>query len=547
MCFNDLKMAQSAVARHARPCPAELPVHDPPDGEAEASCSVSPRKVAETNNIINYPQVRETLGLLAAKVNNIEALIVAMEATGETLRTATTFPTGPFSAPRRLLRRPRIRRSAEAIRTLSGGGMIMVPSSVCRFRNPETEEIIGKTQRSPVGQSSKERVKLMKLTWDAVGSEFGSRHLQYEMFYSGPTFVTRGNSFRFFDWGEVKGIRRRTSCSPMTCPLGACSRRPRRQSRTAMLNPEQAFARSAFVDHGRAALSADRSGAAQRSDHSRSRICLMLRAVRRPAEIPIACAMMASAVATAPSVVAVLAWRARYCSARPTPTRSPAGCSAPIRILERRSIRGRPIACRADRRAARRLQWRQSLCDFALGTDTGGSVRVPASFCGVFGIRTTFGRISTAGVMAMAPSFDTAGWLAADADVLLRVGEVYFGWHWSSDASRVMIARDAFAIPENKIAEVLRPIARIARLTLRKIDLYEGGDRLLARYLPAVATLRSSVQRLENGPALPGRVAEPKASSDRLEAGGNRAMAGCRRPSSRREILTRRLAASARR
>jgi len=46
----------------------------------------------------------------------------------------------------------------------------------------------------------------MKLAWDAVGSEFGSRHLQYEMFYSGPTFVTRGNSFRFFDWDGVKGF-----------------------------------------------------------------------------------------------------------------------------------------------------------------------------------------------------------------------------------------------------------------------------------------------------------------------------------------------------
>ena len=52
--------------------------------------------------------------------------------------------------------------------------------------------------------SSEQRVKLMKLAWDAVGSEFGSRHLQYEMFYSGAPFVTRGNSFRFFDWDGVK-------------------------------------------------------------------------------------------------------------------------------------------------------------------------------------------------------------------------------------------------------------------------------------------------------------------------------------------------------
>jgi len=56
----------------------------------------------------------------------------------------------------------------------------------------------------------------------------------------------------------------------------------------------------------------------------------------------------------------------------------------------------------------------QGLCDFAMGTDTGGSVRVPASFCGLWGIRTTHGRLSTAGVMPMAPSFDTLGWLARE-------------------------------------------------------------------------------------------------------------------------------------
>ncbi len=81
--------------------------------------------------------------------------------------------------------------------------MIMVPSSYADFETPETNAIIHKTQRSPI-TTSEQRVKLMKLAWDAVGSEFGSRHLQYEMFYSGAPFVTRGNSFRFFDWDGVK-------------------------------------------------------------------------------------------------------------------------------------------------------------------------------------------------------------------------------------------------------------------------------------------------------------------------------------------------------
>jgi len=62
--------------------------------------------------------------------------------------------------------------------------------------------------------------------------------------------------------------------------------------------------------------------------------------------------------------------------------------------------------------------------DFALGTDTGGSVRVPASYCGVWGLRTTHGAIPVVGVIPIQPSFDTVAWLASDPDVFEKVGEV---------------------------------------------------------------------------------------------------------------------------
>ena len=64
---------------------------------------------------------------------------------------------------------------------------------------------IEKTQHSPV-TDAKGRVKLFKLAWDAVGSEFGSRHLQYEMFYSGANMVTRGHAFRTYDWEKAIGL-----------------------------------------------------------------------------------------------------------------------------------------------------------------------------------------------------------------------------------------------------------------------------------------------------------------------------------------------------
>jgi len=82
--------------------------------------------------------------------------------------------------------------------------------------------------------------------------------------------------------------------------------------------------------------------------------------------------------------------------------------------------------------------------DFALGTDTGGSVRVPSSYCGVFGIRTTHGRITKAAVTPLAESFDTVGWFARDPAILRRVGQVYFGLGGQLPA-RLLMGSDAFA------------------------------------------------------------------------------------------------------
>lgn len=66
----------------------------------------------------------------------------------------------------------------------------------------------------------------------------------------------------------------------------------------------------------------------------------------------------------------------------------------------------------------------QGLADIGLGGDTGGSIRIPASFCGLYGIRPTHGRVNITGSVPLAPSFDTGGWLTRDVDLLARVGEV---------------------------------------------------------------------------------------------------------------------------
>lgn len=64
------------------------------------------------------------------------------------------------------------------------------------------------------------------------------------------------------------------------------------------------------------------------------------------------------------------------------------------------------------------------LVDFAMGSDTGGSVRIPGSYCGTYGIRPSWGAVSLTGARALGPAFDTAGWFAARAGILARVGDV---------------------------------------------------------------------------------------------------------------------------
>lgn len=69
-----------------------------------------------------------------------------------------------------------------------------------------------------------------------------------------------------------------------------------------------------------------------------------------------------------------------------------------------------------------------SSVDFALGTDTGGSIRVPSSYCGVYGFRPTHGAVDMEGVIPLSPQFDTVGWIADRMDVLQKVGEVLLGF-----------------------------------------------------------------------------------------------------------------------
>ena len=101
------------------------------------------------------------------------------------------------------------------------------------------------------------------------------------------------------------------------------------------------------------------------------------------------------------------------------------------------------------------------ICDFSLGSDTGGSVRIPAAFCGIYGLRPTFGRVSLKGGTAMSSSFDTAGWFARDIDTFKRVGKELLNKDTvSSEINKIKLGQFAFDFVDDEISDPLKKMAK---------------------------------------------------------------------------------------
>ncbi|KMZ56987.1 Amidase 1 [Zostera marina] len=122
------------------------------------------------------------------------------------------------------------------------------------------------------------------------------------------------------------------------------------------------------------------------------------------------------------------------------------------------------------------------LVDFSFGTDTGGSVRVPASYCGIFGIRPSHGVISTSGVIPMAQTFDTVGWFARDPKIMNKVGHVLLPLSPTGiiPPRRVIIPDDCFkklSFQGDHILKALTP------LIIKKLGGYSLQHQNLGDYL----------------------------------------------------------------
>jgi amidase len=122
-----------------------------------------------------------------------------------------------------------------------------------------------------------------------------------------------------------------------------------------------------------------------------------------------------------------------------------------------------------------------AVVDFAVGSDTGGSVRLPASFCGILGMRPTHGRIPLDGVCPLAPSFDTCGWFARDAGVFERVGRTLLcDDELAPPPARLLIAQDALEVAGETVAHALRSaLDKVAALVGMPEPLAVGDEPLI--------------------------------------------------------------------
>jgi 4-hydroxyphenylacetate 3-monooxygenase len=162
------------------------------------------RRLTEAIGTTKIPAVSEKLGYMAAQASMVEAMLSGMEASGSQSG-EYWVPNKHFMYSAQVLTQDLYPFFVNSIRDLSGGALIMLPSSIEDFKDPALKKIIHTTQRAAT-MEPEDKVKLLKACWDAMGSEFGSRHQQYEMFYAGARFVTAGHSFRTYDWNSATGM-----------------------------------------------------------------------------------------------------------------------------------------------------------------------------------------------------------------------------------------------------------------------------------------------------------------------------------------------------
>ena len=156
-----------------------------------------------TGNEAN-PSVQTVMGELAAFVSIVESMLLAHE-TVAPIENGVLWPSKMTLYSVMALQSEFNGRMLETIRELAGAAMITQPSSLKDFENPEIARDIARYMGSATSDA-RSRTQFMRLAWDFIGSEFGSRHAQYEKFYGGASFVVKQNVYRNYDFKRATAL-----------------------------------------------------------------------------------------------------------------------------------------------------------------------------------------------------------------------------------------------------------------------------------------------------------------------------------------------------
>jgi 4-hydroxyphenylacetate 3-monooxygenase len=162
-------------------------------------------KIAHATGAIEVPAVKEMLGHLSAVEGTIAGMVNGQ------IEACESWPEGYVCFNRRMMYAAlewctqNYSTFVDKLRELCGGGVFQMPADISVMQDAELARKFDMYFQTPQA-GAVERMKLFKLAWDMVGSEFAGRHLQYEKFYAGASFIVRNHAYRETPWSEFHGI-----------------------------------------------------------------------------------------------------------------------------------------------------------------------------------------------------------------------------------------------------------------------------------------------------------------------------------------------------
>jgi 4-hydroxyphenylacetate 3-monooxygenase len=167
----------------------------------------------EITGVDSIPISQAQPGEMAALASIVEIMVEAQESRATVDADGVVWPSRIALYSVMALQSDLNPKLMDLARDLSGGAMIMLPSSHLDYANPETAKDLERYVASP-GYPSRQRVAMLKLAWDLIGSEFAGRHQQYEKFYGGPSLVNKLHAYRNYDFAGAKRLAEKALVTP---------------------------------------------------------------------------------------------------------------------------------------------------------------------------------------------------------------------------------------------------------------------------------------------------------------------------------------------